>query len=101
MFYLLFLYCNLSLRSLVMDSRTLLATFQQSHLVHMFREGNCCADSLARMGGNPSFLRNFNLRSSANDFVVYFELPSFMCSFVNLILPDALFIVLLFRFKFY
>ena len=37
---------------LLNDCRYLLSRFLQTRVVHVFREGNRCADALARMGSN-------------------------------------------------
>ena len=37
---------------LLYDCRFLLTRFTQAQVVHMYREGNCCADALAKWGSN-------------------------------------------------
>ena len=37
---------------LLYDCRYLLTRFTQAQVVHVFREGNCCADALAKWGSN-------------------------------------------------
>ena len=57
---------------LLNDCRYLLSRFLQTRVVHVFREGNRCADALARMGSNM-----------AEEFLVFDNPPS----------PDVLYFV--------
>lgn len=43
---------NFSLEPLLTDCRLLLNTFSSLQVVHMYREANWCADTLARLGSS-------------------------------------------------
>ena len=55
--------------SLIYDCRHLLQLFEEAHIHHIFREGNHCADLLAKEGASSN--DNFILYSSPPPFLLY------------------------------
>uniref|UniRef100_A0A2N9FCR0 RNase H type-1 domain-containing protein n=1 Tax=Fagus sylvatica TaxID=28930 RepID=A0A2N9FCR0_FAGSY len=67
--------CYHPLSALIIDCRSLIHSFEEARLCHIYREGNFCTDNLAK-GGTKTL----------NSYVEYFSPPSFV---VNQLLADT------------